>query len=123
MDPGLARRVATRFHGDFGKSGDSPPRRPFFPSGRVNPLAAHVDYHGGPVLPVAVDRGVCVAARARADRTVRCVSLDFEQRFEWKLDALPNAATMGWSVYPLAILATLERDGARLPGFDFVFGG
>jgi galactokinase len=123
MDLGLARRVAAQFDGDLGGGGSAAPRRLFFASGRVNLLGAHVDYHGGPVLPVAVDRGVCVAARARADRAVRCVSLDFRQTFEWKLDALPEVAAAGWSAYPLAVLATLEREGTRLPGFDLVFGG
>jgi len=118
MDLDLGRRVARLFRERFGGEG-----RLFFASGRVNLLGAHVDYHGGLVLPVAVDRGVFAAARVRADRVVRLVSANFSAAFEWSLDAPPSAAAAGWSVYPLGVLVTLEREGARLPGLDLAFGG
>ena len=118
MEPDLARRIRHRFRESFG----SAPRL-FFASGRVNLLGAHVDYHGGIVLPIAVDRGVGVAAAARTDRRVRLQSLDFERSFEFSLDALPPPKAAGWAAYPLGLLVELERRGTRLPGFDLAFGG
>jgi galactokinase len=118
MDLTVGRRVRQLFHEKFG-----PGERLFFASGRVNLLGAHVDYHGGPVLPVAVDRGVFVAARPRADRRVRAVSLDFEGGHEWELDAPPPAAAAGWAAYPLGICVKLGALGHRLKGMELAFGG
>ena len=121
MDLATGRRVRQLFRERFG--GGGPPERLFFASGRVNLLGAHVDYHGGPVLPVAVDRGVFVAARVRADRRLRAVSLDFPGAHDLDLDALPQAAAAGFAAYPLGICVALEEGGARLRGLDLAFGG
>jgi galactokinase len=121
MDLATGRRVRQLFRDRFG--GGGPPERLFFASGRVNLLGAHVDYHGGPVLPVAVDRGVFVAARVRADRRLRAVSLDFPGSHDLDLDAPPKAADAGFAAYPLGICVALEEGGARLRGLDLAFGG
>ena len=124
MDLTVGRRVRQLFQERFG-----PGERLFFASGRVNLIGAHVDYHGGPVLPVAVDRGVFVAARARSDRRVRAVSLDFAGGHDFDLDAPPPATAAGWSAYPLGIFVALEADakpvapGRRVKGMDLAFGG
>jgi galactokinase len=118
MDLDLGRRVFSRFRERFAARG-----RGFFASGRVNLIGAHIDYHGGPVLPVAIDRGVLAVARARGDRRVRCVSVNFDGDFDSNLDAPPDARAAGWSAYPLGALLALEHAGFRLPGFDLAFGG
>src|SRR5262245_10984867 len=118
MDLTLGRRVSRLFRERFGAEG-----RRFFASGRVNLLGAHVDYHGGVVLPIAIDRGVFAVARARSDRRVRLASTNFDGAFEFTLDAPPDANGAGWSAYPLGVLLELERGGKKLPGFDLGFGG
>ena len=44
--------------------------------GRVNLIGEHTDYNGFPVLPMAIDRGIWIAAAARPEPvlTVRSVS-------------------------------------------------
>jgi galactokinase len=42
--------------------------------GRVNLIGEHIDYHGLPVLPMAIRRSVRVAFRVRDDRRIRAVS-------------------------------------------------
>jgi galactokinase len=118
MDLTVGRRVRQLFNERFG-----PGERLFFASGRVNLIGAHVDYHGGPVLPVAVDRGVFVAARVRTDRRVRAVSLDFAGGHEWELDAPPPASAAGWGAYPLGIFVALQASGTKVKGMDLAFGG
>lgn len=117
MDRERARRVAERFRERFGAE-----PRVFVASGRLNLLGEHVDYHGGPVLPVAMDRGVCVAARARSDGRLRLVSLDFEPELEVALDSPPPPSALGWAAYPVAAVLEAVRGRAR-NGFDLAFGG
>jgi len=118
MDRSLSTAARAFARSAFGRDG-----RLFFASGRVNLLGAHIDYHGGCVLPVAVDRGVAVVAAPRADRKLRLASADFPARFELDLDALPSAATLGWSAYPVGVVAALRADGHALPGLDLAFAG
>jgi galactokinase len=42
--------------------------------GRVNLIGEHIDYHDLPVLPMAIQRRIHIAFRARADANVRAVS-------------------------------------------------
>ena len=68
----LERRVdlgqAIREHvGLFGERyGSTRDVRAFFAPGRVNLMGAHLDYNGGPVMPLAIDRGTFVAIRPLA---------------------------------------------------------
>jgi galactokinase len=66
VDPG--HLLASTF-----SSSDEPVRRISVP-GRVNLIGEHVDYHNLPVLPMALQRRVSVAYRARRDRLIRVVS-------------------------------------------------
>ncbi|QDU66910.1 galactokinase [Engelhardtia mirabilis] len=102
--------------------GPGAPRAHFAP-GRANLMGAHLDYNGGPVMPMAVDRGTWVAVRRRTDRRVRMASTVEEGEVEWSLDALPDAPSGRWFDYPLGVLrAVLTRPG-ELPGLDVLFGG
>ncbi len=92
--------------------------------GRVNLIGEHTDYNDGFVMPMAIDRRVCVAASARADHRVVLYSDTFREHAEFALDAAKNAGEPAvWSNYVRAVAWALIESGMRLSGIDAVIGG
>ena len=56
--------------------------------GRVNLIGEHTDYNDGFVLPIAANRVVAFAARARQDEIVRIWSSRFRKFAQYSLDGL-----------------------------------
>jgi galactokinase len=79
--------------------------------GRVNLIGEHMDYNGGPVLPVALERRTAVAAASEdgwflvsgLDGVVRGVDLDAPPRKDW-------------TAYLVGVVRELRRIGAAPPG-------
>lgn len=76
--------------------------------GRVNLIGEHIDYHGLPVLPIAIRRRIRVAFRARLDRQIRALSSPPYglREFEWTPDLTP-AAPGDWENYLRAAAQTV----------------
>lgn len=95
--------------------------------GRVNLLGEHVDYNDGPVLPVAIDRVVKIAANPRADRLVALKALDLNQSVTFSLDQLDakvdtNGKSLpGWALYPAGVAWVLQQHGFSVTGVDAAF--
>jgi galactokinase len=86
--------------------------------GRVNLIGEHIDYHGLPVLPMALGRRVRVAYRPRADRRICAASESFGRReFEWRADLAPVAAG-DWENYLRAAAVAVGRKWGVLRGLD-----
>lgn len=117
----LLDALAARFRADFGPG----PLRCFFAPGRINLLGAHLDYNGGDVLPMAVDRGIYAAIRPRDDGRVRLRSLDFERVVDLDGSAVGAHTTpdLGWAGYPLGVWAGFRAAHGLQRGFDAVFAG
>ncbi len=117
----LLDAISARFLRDHG----GPAPRWFFAPGRINLVGAHLDYNGGDVLPMAVDRGVYAAVRMRADQRIRLCSLDQEQTIEILAPNVPHRADskLGWGNYPLGVWHGFRARTGRARGFDIVFGG
>ncbi len=103
----------------FGSAPDILVRAP----GRVNLIGEHTDYNDGFVLPVAIDREVRMAARARNDRLVRLVALDFGQRTGFALDKIERDEAAPWSNYLRGVAFYLQAAGFALRGLDAVIQG
>ncbi len=109
---------------EFINAFDSPPTHHTRAPGRVNLIGEHTDYNDGFVLPIAIDREVRIAARAREDRIVRMVALDFGgARSEFSLDSIQHDLACPWSNYIRGIARVLQQRAANLVGADMLVRG
>lgn len=117
----LLEALAARFRAAYGPG----PLRRFFAPGRINLVGAHLDYNGGDVLPMAVDRGIYLAIRPRDDGVMRLHSLDFERVVQIDAAAVGERTTpeLGWAGYPLGVWRGFRAATGAARGFDAVFAG
>ena len=103
----------------FGPSGPSREAALVSAPGRVNLIGEHIDYHGLPVLPIAIRRSVRVAFRARPDRRIRAVSAGGYgvRDFVWTADLTPTAAG-DWENYLRASACAVGRKWGTGRGVD-----
>ena len=101
------------------------PRGVWSAPGRVNIIGEHVDYNGGPCLPIALPHRAFVALSPRSDRTVRLVSTQTREAIDvLDLDVIgpkgtPGEVTNHWTAYLAGVAWALDRAGyGPLPGFD-----
>lgn len=102
--------AAALFRDRFGGDPEFVVRAP----GRVNLIGEHTDYNDGFVLPMAIDRSVWIALRARDDRVVRIVSSGHPET-EFDLDGLVQGID-GWAEYVKGVAWSTGSVG--LSGWD-----
>lgn len=85
--------------------------------GRVNLIGEHLDYNGGPVLPMAIDRHVVVKARRRDDDTVAVWSDAGKVTFSTSVEL---GEVDGWAALVAGAVWSLRQDGHHVPGVDLV---
>ena len=121
--PDRVEAVVEAFAARFGRRAEVVVRAP----GRVNLIGEHTDYNGLPVLPMAIDRNVLVAAAGRGDRRVRVENADarFAPRAYQLQAGIRRFAAGDWGNYHKAaaqgLLSALGPD--VLGGGDFLIDG
>jgi galactokinase len=99
----------------FGRGGEI---RVVAAPGRVNLIGEHVDYHGLPVLPVALRRRIRLAFRPRTDSLIRAVSTGYDRReFEWTPE-LARGPEGDWENYARAAAQAVTRKWGTGVGMD-----
>lgn len=83
--------------------------------GRVNLVGEHLDYNGGPCLPIAIDRRTVVSAHRRDDDQVTATSEGQEAAFP--LTTQPGDV-QGWAAYVAGVVWALHGAGHDVPGLD-----
>lgn len=95
--------------------------------GRVNLLGEHVDYNGGAVLPMAIDRFVRIAARIQEGGKISIEARDLGSAVEFSIDSLAQKVdTQGrnlpsWALYPAGVAWALDQHGWEVQGIQAVF--
>lgn len=100
--------------------------RIFFAPGRVNLIGEHIDYHGGNVLPCAINYGTYLIIRKRQDNKIRGYSYNFQDIGikEASLTNLTYKKSDDWFNYPKGIIKTFMEKGYPInTGFDMYFYG
>lgn len=101
----------------------------FWVPGRIEVLGKHTDYGGGRSLLCAVERGICLVARARSDTSlrsespsVRIMDANSDDIAEFDLAANVEPRPGHWSNYPITVArrAAANFSGA-MSGADIVF--
>ena len=101
--------------------GEGEPR--FFTApGRINIIGEHTDYNGGFVLPGAVDKAISMAIRPNGTDIVNLISIDHEDaHLFFRIDG-PQPKEQ-WASYFYGVIEEMRKRGAKVGGFNAVFGG
>ncbi len=112
----LANHAATLFRRKFEAEPDAIAVAP----GRVNLIGEHVDYEGGLVMPMAIDRWLAVALRTTQHPVIRGASADLEasrsQLVEGAADDRSGAGP--WVKYVAGVLNGYNALGWDVAGID-----
>lgn len=112
--------LASAFSAQFG---DADRLKFVMAPGRVNLLGEHTDHNDGFVLPMTVDRGVYVAARARQDERVRVYSRHFDESIDYALREPPGTKPGDWRCYVVGVVEELRQRGCLIHGVEAVIDG
>ncbi len=107
----------------FGRRFTGRPRFVAVAPGRVNLIGEHVDYCGGFVLPMAIERFTTIVAAPRTDAgpaVARLHSVVKGETVEIPLAAGPILPLPGWAAYVTGVLAGFQARGLVPPPFDAV---
>lgn len=85
--------------------------------GRVNLIGEHLDYNGGAVLPIAIDRALLIKIRKREDQLVNVWSGGSKASFDVRVQ--PGEVD-GGSAYLAAGVWASRAAGIDVPGADIV---
>lgn len=90
--------------------------------GRINLIGEHTDYHGGYVLPAAIDMEIICAISTNYNNKCKIIAYDLKESVEFDLSNL-DQSVKGWPDYILGVIKQFKNGGMEIKGFDCVFGG
>jgi len=114
----LKETLIEKFKNVFGKN----PEALQSACGRVEFIGNHVDYNGGVVLGLAINKQISVALSKRSDSILRFASLHNSKIIEIDLNKIEKQDhKLNWINYPLGIVKMLKEAGHSIDnGFDYL---
>ncbi len=107
----------------FADAFGAPPEGIWSAPGRVNLIGEHLDYNGGPVLPIAIGHRTMVGASTRSDGRIRMASRQDPAVWEGTRADLDPGRPTGWCGYAAGVLWASRAAGHDLPGLDLMVDG
>src|SRR5690606_28110163 len=83
--------------------------------GRLSVMGGHVDYNGGPVMPIAIPLHIEMHLEPNPGRTVELYAEEIEQHAQFSLDNLHHQHS--WIDYVQGVAVEVEKLGIPLHGF------
>lgn len=102
----------------FAETFGGPPGVVASAAGRVNLIGEHVDYNGGQVLPIAIERRTWVGVRERNSSTRLSVAASANESERGEFNAESPVRAGRWWDYVAGVAAALHNDGVHLPQFE-----
>ncbi|MBI5705501.1 MAG: galactokinase [Armatimonadetes bacterium] len=84
-----------------------------FAPGRINLIGEHTDYNDGYVFPVAIDRGIAVAASRSNGSVSEMTSLEVGKGAPFDTSYPINKEPKSWTVYPAGMAWAIHREFKR----------
>lgn len=92
--------------------------------GRVNLIGEHTDYNDGFVLPATINFATNIAAKARSDRIINVLAVDYHyQHNSFSLDAIAFSKQQMWVNYIRGTVAELLKIYPDIQGADLAISG
>jgi galactokinase len=99
------------------------PERLAWAPGRVNLIGEHIDYSGGRVLPMAIERGTGVAIARNATDWVRARSANEPGELRVNVGDRTANTAVSWTNYIAGVLEELCNSDQSVPGVDILILG
>lgn len=111
----MVKSTSDLFHRTFQR----PPNHLVSAPGRVNLIGEHVDYNGGVVVPMAIDKRTWIAGALNGTRSVHLKSSGYEEvvKVDMEKGFKPSG---GWEGYVMGVLQGCRNAGMPIEGFDAV---
>lgn len=90
---------------------------------RVCPIGAHSDHQLGKVTGLALDKGIHMAYKAKHNGVVELSSLQFNNRAQWHINAIPDIRQGDWADYMRGATMELSQRHPLKFGISGVFEG
>ncbi|NTW02367.1 MAG: galactokinase [Oscillochloris sp.] len=98
----------------------APPRLIVRAPGRVNLIGEHTDYNEGFVFPIAIDRETFVAARSRADHTIRTYTAQLDQEDSFEINQIERSPNQPWANYVRGMIKGILARDLPITGADLL---
>lgn len=91
--------------------------------GRINLIGEYTDLNNGFVLPMAIDLGICVVLRHRAQPGITAFAEAYDETAKCTLVTAEYDQMPGWLHYIAGVAVLSQEKGCPLSGFDIAVHG
>ena len=118
-----AKYLAAQFVRRFGASPFGTQPTSCWAPGRVNVIGDHVDYCGGPVLPMSIQFGTTAVVRLTDNGRVRAISTNVPDGVDYELGSEAAIRDDSWARLLRGAIAVLASESIEIRGVDVLVSG